>query len=101
MKLNTNRLPGLVITEHIFDLPLDYSKPDGQKIKVFGREVVSPSRENEDLPWLVYLQGGPGFGSPRPFDSGGWMKAAPRRHLWLSAARPASWPSRVRGFAPG
>ena len=76
MKLNTNRVPGLVLTEHIFEVPLDYSNPDGEKIKVFGREVVSPSKQNEKLPWLVFLQGGPGFGSPRPMDNGGWMNRA-------------------------
>ena len=76
MKGVTNRLPGLVTTEHLFELPLDYSKPDGEKIKVFGREVVAPAKENEDLPWLVFLQGGPGFGSPRPMDNSGWLKPA-------------------------
>jgi hypothetical protein len=27
-------------------------------------------------PYLLYLQGGPGFESPRPTDAGGWVKAA-------------------------
>ncbi len=76
MKLSTNRLPGLVTTEHIFELPLDYSHPAGQKIKVFGREVVAPGKEKADLPWLVFLQGGPGFGSPRPTEDSGWLKSA-------------------------
>jgi pimeloyl-ACP methyl ester carboxylesterase len=76
MKLNTNRLPGLVLTEHTFDVPLDHAKPQGIKIKVFGRQVVAPGKENEKLPWLLFLEGGPGFGSPRPMDDSGWLKAA-------------------------
>ena len=76
MKLQTNRIPGLVLTDHIFKVPLDYSKLEGEKIEVFGREVVSPANEKKKLPWLVYLQGGPGFGSPRPIGCNGWMKRA-------------------------
>ena len=57
MKLQTNRIPGLVLTDHVFEVPLDYSKPEGEKIEVFGREVVSPANEKKKLPWLVYLQG--------------------------------------------
>jgi pimeloyl-ACP methyl ester carboxylesterase len=32
---------------------------------VFAREVVSANREHDKLPWLVFLQGGPGMASPR------------------------------------
>jgi hypothetical protein len=76
MKLQTNRIPGLLMTEHIFEVPLDHANPNGTKIEVFGREVVSPTKENDDLPWLVFLQGGPGFGSPRPLDDSGWLGVA-------------------------
>jgi len=37
---------------------------------------VATSRENDALPWLVFLQGGPGFGSPRPEENSGWLKQA-------------------------
>ena len=30
---------------------------------------------DDDLPWLLYLQG-PGFGAPRPTADGGWIKRA-------------------------
>jgi len=72
----THRLPGLVLTDHEFTAPLDYEKPEGDTITVFAREVVAPAKEKEDLPWLVFLQGGPGSGSPRPEDRSGWLKRA-------------------------
>ncbi|MEL6115964.1 alpha/beta fold hydrolase [Photobacterium sp. SP02] len=61
---------------HVFQLPLNYQSPEGQKIRVFAREVVARGQENSDLPWLVYLQGGPGFPSPRPEAESGWLKRA-------------------------
>jgi pimeloyl-ACP methyl ester carboxylesterase len=72
----THRIPGLVLIDHEFSVPLDYEKPDGETISVFAREVVAPAKEKEDLPWLVFLQGGPGFGAPRPEDRSGWLKRA-------------------------
>jgi len=70
------RIPGLVIFEHEFVVPLDYSDPSGSKIKIFTREIVAPKKENKSLPWLVFLQGGPGFPSPRPEFNEGWVKRA-------------------------
>lgn len=69
-------LPGLVLTDHWFDVPLDHTRPDGPTIAVYGREVVAPQKQKDDLPWLLYLQGGPGFGAPRPLSAGGWLKRA-------------------------
>lgn len=76
MRTFTHRIPGLVLTGHEFTLPLDYRQPGGEQITVFAREVVAASREQENLPWLVYFQGGPGFGSPRPMENSGWIKRA-------------------------
>jgi pimeloyl-ACP methyl ester carboxylesterase len=76
MKTLTHRIPGLVLTDHVFTLPLDHSHPTGPTIEVFGREVVAPRKEAERLPWLIFFQGGPGFGSPRPGESSGWIKRA-------------------------
>lgn len=80
MRRSTHRLPGLVLTEHVFDRPLDSARPDGPRIEIFAREVVSAERERDraDLPWVVFLQGGPGFGATRPLDAGGWVGAATR-----------------------
>ena len=58
------RTAGLVLTEHEFSLPLDHGRPDGQRITVFAREVADP--DGRDRPFLVFLQGGPGFEAPRP-----------------------------------
>ena len=77
MSNQINYIPGLVLTEHTFEVPLNYSEPSGSKIKIFGREVVAKeSEKNDELPWLVYFQGGPGFGSPRPLSNSGWLKRA-------------------------
>ncbi|MFK4082905.1 alpha/beta fold hydrolase [Kribbella sp. NPDC020789] len=70
------RLPGLIVTDHLFTVPLDHARPDGETIEVLGREVVAPGKEDSDLPWLLYLQGGPGLQSPRPVEAGGWIGRA-------------------------
>jgi pimeloyl-ACP methyl ester carboxylesterase len=76
MRIATHRLPGLVLADHEFAVPLDHSRPDGARITVFAREAVAPSREHDDLPWLVFFQGGPGGESPRPADRGLWLGRA-------------------------
>lgn len=72
----THAIPGLVLNSHRFELPVDYAKPDAAKISVFAREVTSPSKANADLPYLVFFQGGPGSGAPRPAGNSGWLKRA-------------------------
>ena len=74
--ITQHRLPGLVLTDHLFDLPLRHAAPDGRRIEVFAREAVALEREHETLPWLVFFQGGPGSGSPRPMGRSGWLGAA-------------------------
>ena len=71
-------VPGLHLRELFFEVPLDYesSSDSTEKITVFAREVSSSRRPTEALPYLLYLQGGPGFESPRPLDSGGWIDKA-------------------------
>ena len=76
MRSHTHRLPGLVLTDHEFTVPLDHARPDGEQITVFAREVVAPDQEDASLPWLLFLQGGPGFESPRPDGRTGWLKRA-------------------------
>jgi hypothetical protein len=62
----------LKITEHFFDVPKDYSKPDAGTIRVFARSVRkhetpivpatgSDKNEKDQLPWMCYLNGGPGL----------------------------------------
>lgn len=74
----THALPGVELRARRFRLPLDYAKPDGPTIEVFAREAMAPGNADKDLPYLVFFQGGPGFGSPRPVGAGGWIKRALR-----------------------
>jgi len=71
-----HRLPGMILIDHEFKVPLNYAQPNGENISVFAREVVSLEKEKHDLPWLVFFQGGPGFGAPRPEDKSSWLKRA-------------------------
>jgi len=74
--------------EHYFTVPLDHfaAAPAGpgaapENITVFAREYVSTAHteaESEDLPWLVFFQGGPGGRGNRLASLGGWSKAAAR-----------------------
>ena len=70
------RQPGTVLTERTFTVPLDHAEPDGEQIQVFAREVVAPDKASANLPWLVFFQGGPGFGSPRPAGRESWLDRA-------------------------
>lgn len=78
MKTTRQEIPGLVFFEHDFELPLDHGKPTGERLHVFAREVTTPEQEGKELPRLLFLQGGPGFPAPRPFDRGGWLGRALR-----------------------
>ena len=66
---------GLALVDHRLQVPLDHDDPGGEQLEVFAREVTAPG--GEDRPWLVFLQGGPGFESPRPAGApAGWMQRA-------------------------
>ncbi len=71
------RLPGLVVTGHSFEVPLDHGDDAGERITVFARELADP--DGRDRPFLVYLQGGPGFEAPRP-------TRRPNAPTWLDRA---------------
>lgn len=74
-KPSVQHIPGLTLLGHNFDVPLDYEKPNGKSIKIFAREVRSTENANkDDMPFLIFLQGGPGNQSPRPESNGGWIK---------------------------
>jgi len=70
------RQPGAVLTDHTFAVPLDHDDPGGEQIEVFAREVVAAGETPADLPWLLFLQGGPGFGGPRPSGRSSWLDRA-------------------------
>lgn len=74
----TYRAPGVVLTEREHTVPLDHAAPGGvgtASITVFTREVAAPG--GEDRPYLLWLQGGPGFEATRPTSPPtGWLKRA-------------------------
>lgn len=69
-------LPGIHVTEREFDVPLVWSSPEEEKVRLFVRELVDPVRVTEDLPLVTFLQGGPGGANPRPIERSGWIDEA-------------------------
>jgi pimeloyl-ACP methyl ester carboxylesterase len=75
---------GMRTAEHYFEVPLDHFSDagrGGETLTVFAREYVSTDHTEEQaaqLPWLLYLQGGPGGRGNRLPALGGWNKAAAR-----------------------
>ncbi|MFJ9242052.1 alpha/beta fold hydrolase [Streptomyces sp. NPDC101776] len=71
------RQPGVVLTDRHFAVPLDHEDPTGETIELYAREVVASDKAHrEDLPWLLYLQGGPGFGANRFVGRQAWLGRA-------------------------
>src|SRR5260370_7540254 len=70
------RQPGTMLTDRTFPVPLDHARPGGEQIQLFAREVVAADMETADLPWLLFLQGGPGFGAPRLTGRESWLDRA-------------------------
>lgn len=71
---------GLLQRDHTLTVPVDWSDPHRfGSIDLFVREVVDPGRDRDDLPALIFLQGGPGGAGPRPA-TGGWLATATKTH---------------------
>jgi len=78
MPVTTRRLQDLTIEDHSITVPLVWGDADdGRTIDVHAAVVARDGGEN--LPYLVFLQGGPGNESPRAFHS-------PSAPNWLDAA---------------
>ena len=99
-------VPGLHVEDRAIDVPLDWAglQPgdafDGESIRLFYRVVTAPEHVNDDLPLLVFLQGGPGGAGPRPLDptSDGWIAEAIRHfRVILPDQRGTGRSSRVDG----
>ncbi|TPF97298.1 proline iminopeptidase [Bifidobacterium sp. UTCIF-39] len=88
-------VPGLVVEDHAIEVPLDWHGRDpmdvvrsgfgetddgGETIGLFYRVLCAPEHVHDDLPLLVFLQGGPGGQCPRPLgpDDDGWIAEAIR-----------------------
>ncbi len=70
---------GMRLTDHWFTVPLNHSRPHGAQLEIFAREITASahaSGEVAELPWLLYLQGGPGGRGNRPTALNGWLKEA-------------------------
>ncbi len=87
-KLASYYVPGLFVEDHAVDVPLDWrglepallamgmgmrrgAFPDptpgmGESIRLFYRVLCAPEHAGDDLPLLLFLQGGPGGEGPRP-----------------------------------
>jgi pimeloyl-ACP methyl ester carboxylesterase len=74
--LATVRHHGMELTDHEFTVPLDHQQPSGETLKIFARAVRNSETAATSRPWLVFLQGGPGFPGPRPVTNSGWLKRA-------------------------
>jgi pimeloyl-ACP methyl ester carboxylesterase len=79
----TYRQPGLVLTDRRFTVPLDHDDPAGKTIELYAREAVASDKAGQNLPWLVYLQGGPGFGANRFIGKGAWFGRALKEYRVL------------------
>ncbi len=77
-RIETRRqIPGLIVTEREHSVPLDHANPGGERLRVFTRELADPDGQNR--PILLFLEGGPGFESPRPsrtVSSPPWLERA-------------------------
>lgn len=80
--MTTTQLQGLTLADHTIRVPLVHGDPsDDRSIDVFARIVTREG--GESLPFLVYLQGGPGFEAPRVAanpPAPGWLPAALKRY---------------------
>lgn len=84
-RLSNYYLPGLFVEEYSIPVPLNWQglRPGCdlehvQTIELFCRVVCAPEHVHDDLPLLVYLQGGPGGAGPRPLSaqSEPWIQEA-------------------------
>lgn len=84
MQLREYYVPGLHISEHTIDVPFDWTgiTPGhgftGRTLRLFYRQICDPEHVHDDLPLLVFFQGGPGGACPRPLNpqSDGWIAEA-------------------------
>lgn len=88
--MNSYNVPGIHIEENSIEVPLSWEDLDPRDLRevrkakkmeslsFFYRVLTAPEHVNDQLPLLLFLQGGPGGKSPRPISvsSDGWFKEA-------------------------
>jgi pimeloyl-ACP methyl ester carboxylesterase len=77
------RQPGTILTDRTFLVPLDHGNPEGDRIEIYAREVVTIDKADAGLPWLLFLQGGPGHAANRPVGREAWLDRALRDYRVL------------------
>jgi pimeloyl-ACP methyl ester carboxylesterase len=96
----THRIPGAILIDREHQVPLDHATPHGQAITVFTREVAAIG--GEDRPYLLFLQGGPGFEAARPTaPPSGWQKRALKDYRLLLLDQRGTGRSSPVGVIPG
>jgi len=97
----TIRIPGAILTEREHTVPLDHAHPDGPTITVFTREVADPDG-GAAKPYLLFLQGGPGFEAARPTSPpSGWIARALKDYRVLLLDQRGTGRSTPVGDIPG
>jgi pimeloyl-ACP methyl ester carboxylesterase len=96
----TISVPGAILTEREHVVPLDHAHLDGPTITVFTREVADP--DGSAKPYLLFLQGGPGFEAARPTSPPtGWMARALKDYRVLLLDQRGTGRSTPVGEIPG
>ena len=95
------RVPGARLTEREHTVPLDHARPEGPSITVFTREVTDPDG-GAGKPYLLFLQGGPGFEATRPTSPPkGWIGRALKDYRVLLLDQRGTGRSTPVGDIPG
>ncbi|KAL8679936.1 MAG: hypothetical protein Q9186_003850, partial [Xanthomendoza sp. 1 TL-2023] len=83
LEKRTHQMPGrLKISEYFFEVPLNHASPHDGSLRLFARSIERFEKpvdvgkaEAKHLPWLLYLQGGPGMPCKSP-QNYGWTEKA-------------------------
>ena len=74
----TSRRFGHTFRSHTLPVPWDPADPGRGTLDLYAREIIPDGGEN--LPVLIFLQGGPGNPSPRPTGISGWIAEVLKTH---------------------
>ncbi|GAA1194262.1 alpha/beta fold hydrolase [Brevibacterium paucivorans] len=99
MLTRTYTIPGLTVDEHTVTVPLDHFGDTPGELEVFARVYSLPG--SAEKPYLVYLQGGPGFEAQRVTDPSGWVGRALRDYNVVMLDQRGTGQSSPVGFVDG